>query len=110
MLDSITQAGADPAVAQAVAGWATVHPQIRITGSTGLSYPSITTAADSGRSRSRFRGVLSLYGSPGGEHPTLEIRVRRMCRTPPYNQRQTRDRLTAELLALQIHGSSLNPI
>lgn len=80
VLDSITQAGADPAVAQAVISWATAPPHIRITGGTGLSYPSITMAADSGRSRSRFRGVLSLYGSPGGENPTLEIRVKRMCR------------------------------
>jgi hypothetical protein len=53
-------------------------------------------SADSGRARSRFRGVLSLYGSPGGEHPILEIRVKRMCRTPPYNRRQTRERLTTE--------------
>jgi hypothetical protein len=102
VLDSITRAGADPAVAQAVISWATAHPHIQITGGTGLSYPSITMSADSGRARSRFRGVLSLYGSPGGEHPILEIRVKRMCRTPPYNRRQTRERLTIELRALQI--------
>ncbi len=31
----------------------------RINGGTGLSYSSITMSADSGRTRSRFRGVLS---------------------------------------------------
>lgn len=102
VLESIIKAGADPDPAQAVISWASTHPHIQITGGTGASYPSVTMSADSGRSRSRFRGVLSLYGSPGGERPALEIRVKRMCRTPPYNRIETRRHLIAELRALGI--------
>jgi hypothetical protein len=58
--------------------------------------------ADSGRNTSRFRGVLLLYASPPGEGPMLEIRVKRMCRTPPYNKNETRKRLAADLHALDI--------
>lgn len=108
-MDSIAQAGTDPVVAQAVISWATAHPHIRVTGGTGVSYPSITMSADSGRSRSRFRGVLSLYGSPGGERPTLEIRIKRMCRTPPYNRAQTRERLTAQPRGLHIPRLDTEP-
>jgi hypothetical protein len=32
----------------------------------------------------------------------LEIRVKRMCRTPPYNRNETRKRLTEDLHALGI--------
>lgn len=39
----------------------------------------------------------------------LEIRVKRMCRTPPYNRGQTRDHLTAELRALQIPRLDTEP-
>jgi hypothetical protein len=46
--------------------------------------------------------VLSLYGSPGGERPALEIRVKRMCRTPPYNRIEPRRHLIAQLRALGI--------
>ena len=102
VLDSITNAGGNAAVAEAVIGWATAHPHVQLAGGTGASYPSITMSADSGRSRSRFRGVLSLYGSPAGENAFLEIRVKRMCRTPPYNRIQVRDRLISELRAMKI--------
>jgi len=84
VLDWISQTGHDAgAVATEVCNWAEQHPHVQMTGGTGVSYPSITMSADSGRARSRMRGVLSLYGSPSGETPTLEIRVKRMCRTPP---------------------------
>src|SRR5262249_59908528 len=56
----------------------------------GVSSPSITLSAGSGRSRDRWRGVLSLYGAPEEESPMLEIRVKRMCRTPPYNRTEMR--------------------
>jgi hypothetical protein len=85
-LAPIAQPGADLDAAQAVIDWATAHPHIWIVGGAGLSYPSVTMSADSGRSRSRFRGVLSLYGSSGRERPFLEIRVKQRCRTPPYNR------------------------
>jgi hypothetical protein len=76
---------------------------LRLTGGTGPSYPSFTVAADSARTAgSRWRGVLALYSSPHGGPPALEIRVKRMCRTPPYNRQHNRDRLTAGLHALSI--------
>ena len=76
---------------------------MRLTGGTGPSYPSFTVAADSARTAgSRWRGVLALYSSPHGGPPALEIRVKRMCRTPPYNRQHNRDRLTAGLHALSI--------
>lgn len=102
VLESITRAGADPDPAQAVIRWASTHPHIQVTGGTGASYPSVTMSADSGRSRSRFRGVLSLYGSSGAERPFLEIRVKQMCRTPPYDRTEARRQLIAELRALGI--------
>jgi hypothetical protein len=101
VLESIIKAGADPDPAQAVISWASTHPHIQVTGGTGVSYPSVTMYADSGRSRSRF-GVLSLYGSLGRERPFLEIRVKRMCLTPPYDRTETGQHLIAELRALGI--------
>jgi hypothetical protein len=103
VLESVAQAGQDAAaVAGAVCDWAIANPHVRTTGGTGVSYPSLTAAADSGRSTSRWRGVLSLYGYPGGGHPMLEIRVKHMCRTPPYNRADDRARLTADLRALGV--------
>jgi hypothetical protein len=103
VLAGISGTGQDAAaVASAVHGWAEQHPHIHIAGGTGVSYPSITMSADSGRTRSRFRGVLSLYASPGGGTPTLEIRVKRMCRTPPYNRTEMRTRLVSDLKSLGI--------
>ena len=99
----MAQAGEEAAaVAGAVRDWADAHPYVQITGGTGPSYPSITMSADSGRGTLRSPGVLSLYGSPHGGSPMLEIRVKRMCRTPPYNRTETRERLTADLHALGI--------
>jgi hypothetical protein len=104
VLESISKTGQPAAaIAAVVRDWAQSHPHLHITGGTGVSYPSITMSADSGRARSRLRGVLSLYGSPPGESPMLEIRVRRMCRTPPYNRAEMRTRLVADLKSLGIH-------
>jgi hypothetical protein len=92
VLELVGEAGEDPAaVARIVRDWAKAHPYVRTTGGVGLSYPSFTASADSGRSASRFRGVLSLYGSPHGGRPMLEIRVKLMCMTPPI-QPQGRSR------------------
>lgn len=103
VLESVARAGEDmAAVAGIVWDWATAHPYIRVTGGTGLNYPSLTLSADTGRRTSRFRGVLSLYGSPHGGQPMLEIRVKRMCRTPPYNRNELRARLVADLQALGV--------
>lgn len=104
VLQTVTDgASADgAAVAKTVINWAAAHPHIQISGGTGFSYPSITMSADSGRASSRYRGVLSLYGSPNGERPFLEIRVKRMCSTPPYICAEDQERLTANLRALGI--------
>jgi hypothetical protein len=103
VLEQIAPAGEDAgAVASAVRDWAERHPHIQVVGGVGVSYASITMSADSGRTRSRYRGVLALYASPSGESPMLEIRVKQMCRTPPYNRAETRARLVADLKVLGI--------
>jgi len=103
VLDCISETGQDAAaVATLVCNWAEQHPHVDVVGGTGVSYPSITMSADSGRTRSRMRGVLSLYGSASGETPMLEIRVKRMCRTPPYNRAETQARLITDLKSLGI--------
>jgi len=53
--------------------------------------------------------VLTLYASPGGEHPVLEIRVQQMCTTPPYDQAAIRERLIAQLRALGIPHLEADP-
>jgi hypothetical protein len=103
VLEQIAQAGDDEAaVASVVRGWAERHPYIQLTGGTGVSHPSILMSADSGRAQSRYRGMLALYASPQGESPMLEIRVKRMCRTPPYRRAEMRERLLADPKALGI--------
>jgi hypothetical protein len=103
VLESVAQAGTQPAaVARDILGWATAHADVKITGGTGLQYPSATMSADTGRSRDRFRGVLSIYGSPHGGRPTLEIRIKRMCRTPPYGRAADRAQLVGALRSLGI--------
>jgi hypothetical protein len=97
------------AVAEAVIDWAVAQPYIQIGGGTGISYPSITMSADSGRASSRYRGVLSLYGSPNGERPFLEVRLKRMYSTPPYVRAEDRERLTANLRALGIPRLDAEP-
>lgn len=97
------QAGEEAAtVARTVSDWA-AGPYLQLTGGRGPSNPSFTVEADSGRTKgSRYRGVLALYARPHGGPPALEIAVKRMCRTPPYNRQQTRERLNADLRALGI--------
>jgi hypothetical protein len=46
--------------------------------------------------------VLALYASPHGGPPALEVRIKRMCRTPPYNRQHDRDRLISGLRGLSI--------
>jgi hypothetical protein len=100
-LEFITQAGEDlAAVGSAVCDWATAHPQIRVSGGNGVSYPSVTMYAESVGVRPV--GVLSLYGSPNGGPPGLEIRAKAMCQMPPYDSDGTRARFTADLQALGV--------
>ena len=101
--EAVTSSGDDAAaIARTVTCWA-AGPYLRLAGGTGLSYPSFTVEADSGRTGgSRWRGVLALYASPHGGPPALEVRVRTMCRTPPHDRHQYRSRLTAGLRTLGI--------
>jgi hypothetical protein len=103
VIAAVASSGEDAAaIARAVTGWA-AGPHLRLTGGTGPSYPSFTVEADSARTAgSRWRGVLALYASPHGGPPSLEIRVKRMCRTPPYNRQHNRSQLTTGLHALGI--------
>jgi hypothetical protein len=103
VIEAVASCGDDAAaIARTVTGWA-AGPHLRLAGGTGPSYPSFTVEADSGRTGgSRWRGVLALYASPHGGPPALEVRVKTMCRTPPYNRQQYRSRLTAGLHALGI--------
>ena len=66
-------------------------------------------SADTTRSPSRYRSVLSLYASPHGGPATLEIRVRQMCRTPPFHQHDTRARFLADLTSLGIPRIDAEP-
>ena len=103
VIAALASSGDDAAaIARAVARWA-ASPHLRLAGGTGPSYPSFTVEADSGRTvGSRWRGVLALYASPHGGPPALEVRIKRMCRTPPYNRRHYRDRLISGLRTLGI--------
>lgn len=103
VIAAVASSGDDAAaIARTVTGWA-ANPHLRLTGGTGPGYPSFTIAADSARtSGSRWRGVLALYASPHGGPPALEVRIKRMCRTPPYNRRHYRDQLTSGLHTLGI--------
>ena len=103
VIGAVASCGDDAAaIARTVAGWA-AGPHLRLVGGTGPSYPSFTVEADCGRTGgSRWRGVLALYASPHGGPPALEVRVKTMCRTPPYNRQQYRNRLTEGLHALGI--------
>jgi hypothetical protein len=103
VINAVASSGDDAAaIARTVTGWA-AGPHLRLAGGTGLSYPSLTVEADSARTGgSRWRGVLALYASPHGGPPALEVHVKAMCRTPPYNYQQYRSRLTAGLHALGI--------
>ena len=103
VLEWIGQAGDDAAaVASVVHQWAERHPHVQITGGSGVSYPSIMLSADSGRSTDRYPVVLALYGSPAGESPMLEVRVRKMCEVPPYDRPEMRAQLVADLQGLGI--------
>jgi hypothetical protein len=103
VIEAVASSGDNAAaIARAVTSWA-AGPHLRLAEGTGPSYPSFTIEADSGRTGgSRWRGVLALYASPHGGPPALEIRVKAMCRTPPYDRQSCRSRLTEGLYALGI--------
>ena len=103
VIKAVASCGDDAAaITGTVTGWAAGAP-LRLAGGTGPGYPSFTVAADSARTAgSRWRGVLALYASPHGGPPALEVRIKTMCRTPPYDRQQYRSRLTTGLHALGI--------
>lgn len=103
VLAAVGQAGDNAAaIARTVSDWSAL-PNFRITGGAGLTYPSFTGLADTGRATgARPCGVLSLYADSHGSGPALEVRVNEMCNRPPYDRQQARERLTADLHALGI--------
>jgi hypothetical protein len=104
VMESVAQAGEHaPALAAVLLDWAKAHKNtVRVTGGMGVSYPSLVLSVDSGRSTSRFRPVLTLYGSPHGGRPMLEVRVARMCQTSPYDHPEQQRQLMAKLRELAI--------
>jgi hypothetical protein len=102
VINAVASCGDDAAaITRSVTSWA-AGPHRRLAGGTGLTYPSLTVEADSGRTASRWRGVLTLYASPHGGPAALEVRVGTMCRTPPHDRQHYRGRLTEGLHALGI--------
>jgi hypothetical protein len=103
VIEAVASSGDDAAaIARTVTDWL-AGPHLRLAGGTGPTYPSLTVEADSGRTEgSRWRGVLALYASPHGGLPALEVRIKAMCFTPPYDRQQYRSRLTAGLHSLGI--------
>ena len=103
VIKAVASSGDDAAaIARTVTSWA-AGPHLRLAGGTGPTYPSLTVEADSRRTEgSRWRGVLALYASPHGGPPSLEIRVKTMCRTPPHNHQRYRSQLTEGLHTLGI--------
>jgi uncharacterized protein (TIGR02391 family) len=91
-----------PAVAAAVRDWAAAHPHISVAGGTGLIDRSFTMSADTGRSISPLRAVLYLYATDAGAAAMLEIRIKQMRETPPYDSDEPRARLLADLRGLGI--------
>ena len=77
VLEVIARAGSDAAlVAGSICHWAEAQPHIRVSGGTGVAYPSVTLSADSGRDRSRWRGVLVVAYTSGarvGQFITLDM-------------------------------------
>jgi hypothetical protein len=103
VLAAVGQAGDNAAaIAHTVSNWA-ILPNFRITGGSGLTYPSFTVRTDTGRATgTRPRGVLTLYADSHGSGPALEVRVNEMCNMPPYDRQQACERLTADLHDLGI--------
>lgn len=82
--------------------WA-APPNFRITVGTGRTYPSFTVRlGTTGAAGSRSPGILTLYADSHRSGPALEVRVNKMCSTPPYDRQHIRERLTADLHALGI--------
>jgi hypothetical protein len=103
VITAVASSGDDAAmIARIVTGWA-ARPHLRLAGGTGTTYPSLTVEADTGRAGGpRWSGVLALYASPHGGPPALEVRIRTMCQTPPYNLQPYRGELTRGLHTLGI--------
>lgn len=102
VLESATLAGdGAAAAARAVIGWAEArHPAIRISGGNGAKDRSLNISADIGNGL--HPGVLSLYATPGGGRPLLEIRIKEMISIPPYDRTPARQQYQAGLHALGI--------
>jgi hypothetical protein len=84
-------------VAASVRDWAAGHPHISVAGGMGLIGRSFTMFADTGQSSSPSRPVLCLYANAVGPAAMLEIRIKQMRETPPYDRGEPRARFLADL-------------
>jgi len=103
VLAAVGQMGGNAAaIAHTLTNWATLR-NLRITGGKGSTYPSFTVRADMGLATGRrLRGILTLYADSHRTGPALEVRVNEMCNFSPYDSKQARERLTADIHALGI--------
>jgi hypothetical protein len=98
-MESITQAGPDAvSAARTVLAWSAGHG-FEVTGGAGRIDRSVKISADAGMGA---RVMLSLYATPSGGRPLLEIQVKQMLNTPPYDSEDSRARLKADLAATGI--------
>lgn len=102
VLEAVTLAGdVAAAAATAVIEWARAHqPDIRVSGGRGTMDRTLNISADTGQGS--YRGVLSLYVTPSGGRPLLEICIKEMISAPPFDQAAGRERFATRLRALGI--------
>jgi hypothetical protein len=86
-------------VAKSLLTWEKDHPFIETTGGYGKTNATLRMAADTGRGA--FPRLL-LYADPADGHPSLEIFVKQMISTSPYDRDEARQRLMADLRGLDI--------
>jgi hypothetical protein len=99
VMESITQADPDAAsAARTVLAWSAGHG-FEVTGGAGRIDRSVKISADAGMGA---RVLLSLYATPSGGRPLLEIQVKQMLNTPPFDGEDSRARLKADLTATGI--------
>lgn len=103
VMDAVAEAGDEAAaVAAAVRDWALANPHVEIVGGIGVKDRGFTVTADTGPGPSRRRPLLSVYSSPYGGPPMLEIQVRLMRTLPPYDHADEWAALVASIRALGI--------
>jgi hypothetical protein len=110
VMAAVAEAGHEAvAVSAAVRDWALANPHVEIVGGVGVKDRGFTVTADTGPGASRRRPLLSLYSSPFGGPPMLEIQVRLMRTLPPYDRAGEWAALMASIRALGIPRLASEP-